>query len=140
MTSAREHGLVERARGALRGLENTVRPTDTPEVAAILSDDDFVDQVRGAAGEADVGVGGALADAAGSLREMSARHSEWVCFEHTGFPREKAVSWWRRRVPQLPAPSSVDEALQHTDALRQPIAIQVRPTGQYTEITAARFM
>jgi DNA repair protein RadD len=69
-----------------------------------------------------------------------ARHSEWVCFEHTGFPREKACSWWRRRAPQLPAPSSVDEALQHVETLRQPIAIQVRPTGQYTEITAARFM
>jgi DNA repair protein RadD len=69
-----------------------------------------------------------------------ARHSEWICFEHTGFPREKACSWWRRRAPQLPAPSSVDEALQHLDALRQPIAIQVRPAGQYTEITAARFM
>jgi DNA repair protein RadD len=69
-----------------------------------------------------------------------ARHSEWICFEHTGFPREKACSWWRRRAPQLPAPSSVDEALEHLDALRQPIAIQVRPTGQYTEITAARFM
>jgi DNA repair protein RadD len=69
-----------------------------------------------------------------------ARHSEWICFEHTGFPREKACSWWRRRAPQLPVPSSVDEALQHLDALRQPIAIQVRPTGQYTEITAARFM
>ena len=68
-----------------------------------------------------------------------ARHSEWVCFEHTGFPREKACSWWRRRAPQIPAPSRVDEAMQHLDALRQPNAIQVRPVGQYTEITAVRF-
>jgi DNA repair protein RadD len=62
-----------------------------------------------------------------------------VCFEHTGFPREKAVGWWQRRAPQLPAPSSVDEALQHIEALRQPRAIQVRPLGQYTEIVSARF-
>nr|WP_203072195.1 DEAD/DEAH box helicase [Roseomonas ponticola] len=68
-----------------------------------------------------------------------ARHSEWVCFEHTGFPREKAVSWWRRRAPQLPPPFTVDEALQQRDVLRQPSAIQVRPVGQYTEITAVRF-
>jgi DNA repair protein RadD len=68
-----------------------------------------------------------------------ARHSEWVCLQHTGYPREKAVGWWRRRAPHLPVPCSVDEALAASNALRQPVAIQVRPTGQYTEITAARF-
>jgi DNA repair protein RadD len=69
-----------------------------------------------------------------------ARHSEWVCFEHTGFPRDKAVGWWRRRAGNLPPPSTVDEALQQVDQLRRPIAIQVRPAGQYTEIAAARFV
>ncbi len=68
-----------------------------------------------------------------------ARHSEWVCLEHTGFPREKAVAWWRRRAPHLPAPATVHEALEHQDALRQPVAIQTRPSGQYTEIVNMRF-
>ncbi|MFN6998598.1 MAG: DEAD/DEAH box helicase family protein [Elioraea tepidiphila] len=68
------------------------------------------------------------------------RHSEWVCFEHTGFPRDKAVGWWRRRAGNLPPPAKVDEALQQVDQLRRPIAIQVRPAGQYTEIAAARFV
>jgi DNA repair protein RadD len=68
-----------------------------------------------------------------------ARHSEWVCFEHTGYPREKAVSWWRRRAPHLPPPFTVDEVLQQQDVLRQPCAIQVKPVGQYTEIGAVRF-
>jgi DNA repair protein RadD len=68
-----------------------------------------------------------------------ARHSEWVCFEHTGFPREKAVGWWQRRAPQVPAPASVEQALQHLEALRAPTAIQVRPVGQYTEIISMRF-
>ncbi|WP_135468393.1 DEAD/DEAH box helicase [Crenalkalicoccus roseus] len=68
------------------------------------------------------------------------RHSEWVCFEHTGFPRDKAVGWWRRRAGNLPPPATVDEALQQVDQLRRPIAIQVRPAGQYTEIAAARFV
>jgi DNA repair protein RadD len=68
-----------------------------------------------------------------------ARHSEWVCFEHTGFPREKAVSWWRRRANHLSPPATVDEALGNLSTLRRPIAIQVRPAGQYTEIAAARF-
>jgi DNA repair protein RadD len=35
---------------------------------------------------------------------------------------------------------TVDEALAQQQHLRRPIAIQVRPTGQYTEITAVRFM
>jgi hypothetical protein len=29
------------------------------------------------------------------------QHSEWVCFEHTGFPRDKALSWWRRRAGKV---------------------------------------
>lgn len=69
-----------------------------------------------------------------------ARHSEWVCFEHTGFPRDKAVGWWRRRAGNLPPPSTINEALEQLDQLRRPIAIQVRPAGQYTEIAAARFV
>jgi len=69
-----------------------------------------------------------------------ARHSEWVCFEHTGFPRDKAVGWWRRRAGNLPPPATVDAALEQLDQLRRPIAIQVRPAGQYTEIAAARFV
>jgi DNA repair protein RadD len=68
-----------------------------------------------------------------------ARHSEWVCFEHTGYPRERAVSWWRRRAGDLPIPMSVDEALGHAHALPRPVAIQVRPAGQYSEIAAVRF-
>jgi DNA repair protein RadD len=69
-----------------------------------------------------------------------ARHSEWVCFEHTGFPRDKAVGWWRRRAGNLPPPATVDQALRQLDSLRRPISIQVKPAGQYTEISAARFV
>jgi DNA repair protein RadD len=35
--------------------------------------------------------------------------SEWVCFEHEGFARRKAETWWRRRSPD-PVPSTVEEA------------------------------
>ena len=66
------------------------------------------------------------------------QHSEWVCFEHTGFARQKAEAWWRRR-SQAPIPATVAEALANTPSLREPEAIQVRPVGQYTEITAVKF-
>ncbi|WP_135470520.1 Hint domain-containing homing endonuclease [Crenalkalicoccus roseus] len=65
------------------------------------------------------------------------RHSEWVCFEHEGYPRQKAEAWWRRRAG-TPVPGTVGEALARTPELRRPTAIQVRPVGKYTEITAVR--
>jgi len=40
--------------------------------------------------------------------------SEWICFEHEGFARRKAETWWRRRSPD-PVPGTVDEALAIAD-------------------------
>jgi DNA repair protein RadD len=68
-----------------------------------------------------------------------ARHSEWVCLEHTGFPRERAARWWTRRAEGRPVPATVQEALGQTPVLRRPLAVQVRPLGRYTEVVAARF-
>ncbi|GAC1509724.1 MAG: hypothetical protein NVS1B6_16810 [Steroidobacteraceae bacterium] len=68
-----------------------------------------------------------------------ARHSEWVCFEHAGFPRQKAVQWWQRRAPAMPVPNSVDEALAQTHTLSKPARIFVRPSGKYTEIVGMSF-
>ena len=66
-------------------------------------------------------------------------HSEWVCFEHTGYPREKAVKWWQQRAVGVQVPRTVQEALAHTADLREPTAIRVKPVGQYTEIVGVRF-
>lgn len=68
-----------------------------------------------------------------------ARHTEWICLEHTGYPRSKAEMWWRERAPGIPVPRSVDAALALTNRLRRPSHISVRPSGNYTEITNARF-
>lgn len=65
-------------------------------------------------------------------------HKEWVCIEHGGFAREKAVAWWRRRAPDLPVPATVEDALAHSHRLRVPAAIAVRPSGRYTEVVDAR--
>ena len=66
-------------------------------------------------------------------------HTEWVCFEHEGYPRRKAEGWWRERAPELEVPDSVDEALTFVNRLRHPTEIAVRPAGRFTEITAYRF-
>lgn len=66
-------------------------------------------------------------------------HSEWVCFEHAGYPRQRAARWWAQRAPGVPIPQRVDEALEVTKSLRCPAEIAVRPSGRYTEIVGARF-
>lgn len=71
------------------------------------------------------------------------RHSEWVCFEHTGYARQRAEAWWRRRFfdQHDPVPPDVESALcaGQTGMLREPVAIQVKPVGQYVEIVGVRF-
>lgn len=37
--------------------------------------------------------------------------SEWVCFEHEGYARHKAVVWWQRRSPD-PVPDSAERAIE----------------------------
>lgn len=37
--------------------------------------------------------------------------SEWVCFEHEGYARQKAVAWWRQRSPD-PIPDSAERAVE----------------------------
>ena len=36
------------------------------------------------------------------------RHSEWICFEHTGYARQKAVAWWRAR-STAPVPNTITD-------------------------------
>lgn len=67
---------------------------------------------------------------------------EWVCLEHEGYARQKAVKWWRDREPrpmQL-QPGTVQQAIEWIHGgfqLTQPTAIHLRPgTGdkKYPEI------
>lgn len=66
------------------------------------------------------------------------RHREWVCFEHTGYARQKAVAWWRQRAPGMPVPSTVTEALAWSREIAAPTEIAVRPSGRFTEILSVR--
>jgi DNA repair protein RadD len=59
---------------------------------------------------------GADADAPKSLRVSykigwNRWKSEWVCLEHDGFARQKAVAWWEKR-SNVPAPSTAAEAVE----------------------------
>ncbi len=58
--------------------------------------------------------------------------SEWVCLEHVGYARQKAVQWWARRSLE-PVPESAEEAVElaQAGALAPTLAITVeRPAGE----------
>lgn len=61
---------------------------------------------------------------------------EWICLQHNGAPRNKAVWWWSRMGGKLPAPSLVSEAIARSDELTCPAEIMVAKDGKYTRITA----
>ncbi len=67
--------------------------------------------------------------------------SEWVCFEHDGYTREKAESWWRKR-SNAPMPENVDEAvaMAQKGALCKTKSIKVRSVSgeQYDSIIGYR--
>ena len=37
--------------------------------------------------------------------------SEWVCFEHSGYARQKAIDWWQRHSPD-PIPDTAERAVE----------------------------
>jgi DNA repair protein RadD len=53
--------------------------------------------------------------------------SEWICFEHDGYARRKAIAWWRRRSPD-PVPDTAERAVELAEAgtLAQTKSITVR--------------
>jgi DNA repair protein RadD len=65
--------------------------------------------------------------------------SEWVCFEHEGFARQKAVAWWRARSND-PVPFSADEAvdLAQAGALAPPLVVTVehKPGERFDRVVA----
>jgi DNA repair protein RadD len=60
--------------------------------------------------------------------------SEWICIEHTGWAREKALGWWARRSGGSSPPRLVNEALDAAGVLRRPARIVVNESGRWPEI------
>jgi DNA repair protein RadD len=56
---------------------------------------------------------------------------EWVCYEHSGFAREKAARWHKAR-SSLPCPTKVVEALGVP--FKEPAAVQTRAAGKFHEV------
>ncbi len=56
--------------------------------------------------------------------------SEWVCLEHDGYARQKAIAWWRQRSPD-PVPDSIERAVEIAESggLADTRQITVRPVA-----------
>jgi len=63
---------------------------------------------------------------------------EWVCIEHAGLARAKALRWWQARSSES-CPRSVEEAMAQTPSLRRPSVIVVDETDKFPEIKEHRF-
>ena len=81
--------------------------------------------------------------------------SEWVCFEHTGYARQKAINWWLRLLSTqqdlISAPDTVSTALKLIESVKsvhqkqgfsgfkEPTRIATRKNGKYTEVKEYEF-
>jgi DNA repair protein RadD len=71
---------------------------------------------------------------------LPTNYSEWICFEHKGYGRQKAKSWWGRAGGKSPIPKTVAEALERAPVeLRKFVGIDVRNNGKYPEVTRRYF-
>lgn len=57
--------------------------------------------------------------------------SEWVCLEHTGYARQKALNWWKQREPRpiQIIPTTIEQVMDWINGgyeLKRPTAILVR--------------
>lgn len=67
-------------------------------------------------------------------------YREWICFEHKGLAKAKALAWWRMEgVQGAPAPKTIDEFLQRQGEVETPAAITVKRDGRYHVVTGYRF-
>lgn len=62
---------------------------------------------------------------------------EWVCLEHSGFPRQKAVQWWQINAGTTP-PDTVAEALDRRDEISMPGEAVVIREGKFRRIVRTR--
>ena len=58
---------------------------------------------------------------------------EFICFEHSNFPRRKATQWWRKRTA-LPIPNKVLDSLRLINYISTPTRIKVWVNKKYPEV------
>lgn len=62
---------------------------------------------------------------------------DWVCIEHSGYPRQKAVQWWSANAGTTP-PDTVANAMIRAREVRVPAEAVIRREGKYWKIARVR--
>ena len=71
------------------------------------------------------------------------KFSEWVCFQHTGYPRLKAEQWWNKCCEnEREPPKNVIDAVEaaQSGGLLEPIAVLVHEHGKFPSILESKFI
>lgn len=66
------------------------------------------------------------------------RFNEYVCLEHSGYTKNKAQYWWKRRSPE-PVPDTAQQALELSHTIKIPESIFVNESDRYPRIKDHRF-
>lgn len=61
------------------------------------------------------------------------RYFDYICLEHDGFARSKAVKWWVENAT-IPAPKNIDDALERGFDIIQPGRIKVIQDGKFWKV------
>ncbi|MHA1342403.1 MAG: hypothetical protein ACTSQG_00325 [Promethearchaeota archaeon] len=69
--------------------------------------------------------------------DIMSSYSTWVCLNHEGFARKKALQWMRN-VTKLEI-NTVEEALEHCESFKKPSKIIVDLNDKYPKITGYVF-
>ena len=65
--------------------------------------------------------------------------SEWVCIEHAGFARKKALKWLKARLSFMPELLNVEWLLDNSELIQQPEQVRVVRQGRYDAIKGYKF-
>lgn len=76
----------------------------------------------------------------GQKVKVNGRFMEWVCFEHEGFAKNRAIKWWNE-VSTSSCPDAIIEAeeLIRRGAVREPFLIMTQEDGKWQRIIAKKF-
>lgn len=62
------------------------------------------------------------------------RYNEYVCLEHGGYAKVKAIAWWKQRMGSKVAPPTTAEAMKYIETLRKPRMLRVWVNKKYPEV------
>lgn len=59
---------------------------------------------------------------------------EYICLEHTGYARKKAIDWWDKMTGGAKRPVTVDEAIDRQKEIKLPVRVNVQKEGKYERV------